>query len=129
MRYPQTLRCLMALVLPAVMLMGCSSPQGIAVNERQTVVMDSSLLTAGIVADHPSITTTSAGVRAASVVSNSQKTPVTIHYRFYWYDPQGLDILPVEQPRTVTIAANSGVEVYSLNGNFDAKRARLYLFL
>lgn len=129
MRYNHTTRYLMALVLPAAMLMGCSSPQGIAVNERQTVVMDSPVLTAGILADNPSISDASGRLRASSVLSNTQTTPVTIHYRFYWYDKQGLDILPFEQPRTVTVAADSDVEIYSLNGNLDAKRVRLYLYL
>lgn len=48
MRGKKTLRCLMALALPAALLMGCSSPSGIAVNRGQTVVMDPSVLTAGI---------------------------------------------------------------------------------
>ena len=129
MRYIHTTRYLMALVLPAAMLMGCSSPKGISVNERQTVVMDSPVLTAGILADNTSIADASGRLRASSVLSNTQTTPVTLHYRFYWYDKQGLDILPFEKPRTVTVAANSDTEIYSLNGNLDAKRVRLYLYL
>ncbi|CAI0894062.1 Predicted periplasmic lipoprotein [Serratia liquefaciens] len=129
MRYSKSLRCLMALALPAVILMGCSSPKGIAVNDRQTVVMDSPVLTAGILADNPSISDASGRVIATSELSNSQSTPVTVHYRFYWYDDQGLDIRPFEAPRTITIAPNSDATIYSLNGNLDAKRVRLYLFL
>ncbi|CAI0720934.1 Predicted periplasmic lipoprotein [Serratia entomophila] len=129
MRYSKTLRCLMALALPAVLLMGCSSPPGIAVNEGQTVVMDSSVLTAGILADTPSLSTASGQMMAASVLSNSQTTPVTVHYRFYWYNAQGLDIRPFEEPREVVVAPGAEVKIYSLNGNLDAKRARLYLFL
>lgn len=34
-------------------LLGCGSPKGIAVNKRQTVVMDSSVLTAGIWLPNP----------------------------------------------------------------------------
>jgi uncharacterized protein YcfL len=82
MRYSKSLRCLMALALPAVILMGCSSPKGIAVNDRQTVVMDSPVLTAGILADNPSISDASGRVMATSELSNSQSTPVTVHYRF-----------------------------------------------
>ncbi|CAI0725113.1 Predicted periplasmic lipoprotein [Serratia entomophila] len=129
MRYSKTLRCLMALALPAVLLMGCSSPPGIAVNEGQTVVMDSSVLTAGILADTPSLSTASGQMMAASLLSNSQTTPVTVHYRFYWYNAQGLDIRPFEEPREVVVAPGAEVKIYSLNGNLDAKRARLYLFL
>lgn len=129
MRYSKTLRCLMALALPAMLLMGCSSPPGIAVSEGQTVVMDSSVLTAGILADTPSLSTASGQMMAASVLSNSQTTPVTVHYRFYWYNAQGLDIRPFEEPREVVVAPGAEVKIYSLNGNLDAKRARLYLFL
>lgn len=91
----------MALALPAALLMGCSSPSGIAVNKRQTVVMDPSVLTAGILADTPSISNASGRVMATSVLNNSQSTPVTVHYRFYWYDAQGLDIRPFEKPREI----------------------------
>lgn len=129
MRYNYRMRYLMALVLPTVILMGCSSPQEIAVNERQTVVMDPSVMTAGILADSPSITDASGRLKATSLLSNTQETPVTLHYRFYWYNKQGLDILPFEEPRTVTVGANADAEIYSLNGNLDAKRVRLYLFL
>ncbi|AVJ17290.1 YcfL family protein [Serratia rhizosphaerae] len=129
MRYHKPLRCLMALALPAAILMGCSSPQGIAVNERQTVVMEPSVLTAGILADRPVVNDASGRVIATAVLSNTQPTSVTLRYRFYWYDDQGLDIRPFEKPRAITIAPNATAQVYSINGNFDAKRARLYLFL
>lgn len=129
MRALSNRRYLMALVLSSAMLVGCSSPQGIAVNERQTVVMDSPVLTAGILADNPVMSRTSTGLVATSLLSNTQDTPVTLHYRFYWYDKQGLDIQPVESPRTVTVAANSDSKITSLNSNLDAKRVRLYLFL
>ena len=61
MRGKKTLRGLMALALPAALLMGCSSSPGIAVNQGQTVVMDPSVLTAGILADTPSISNASGG--------------------------------------------------------------------
>ncbi|MGL9738172.1 YcfL family protein [Serratia sp. (in: enterobacteria)] len=105
MRGKKTLRGLMALALPAALLMGCSSPPGIAVNQGQTVVMD------------------------PSVLNNSQPTPVTVHYRFYWYDAQGLDIRPFEKPREIVVAPDSDAKIYSINGNLDAKSARLYLYL
>ncbi|HAT4913720.1 TPA: YcfL family protein [Serratia marcescens] len=129
MRGKKTLRGLMALALPVALLMGCSSPSGIAVNQRQTVVMDPSVLTAGILADTPSISNASGRVMATSVLNNSQSTPVTVHYRFYWYDAQGLDIRPFEKPREIIVAPDSDAKIYSINGNLDAKSARLYLYL
>lgn len=129
MRCSRTLRCLVALALPVIMLMGCSSPTGIAVNQRQTVVMDSAVLTAGILADTASLSTAAGRRMASSVLSNTQTTPVTVHYRFYWYDAQGLDIRPFEKPRKIVVAPGSDAKIYSINGNLDAKRTRLYLFL
>ncbi|WON78470.1 YcfL family protein [Serratia sp. UGAL515B_01] len=129
MRCFDTMRYLMALVLSTAMLMGCSGPQEIAVNHRQTVVMDPSVLTAGIWADSPSITEDSGGLVARSLLNNTLSTPVTVRYRFYWYDKQGLDILPFEAPRTVTVAATSDAKIESLNSHTDAKRVRLYVFL
>ncbi|MFC0227203.1 YcfL family protein [Serratia aquatilis] len=123
------MRYLMALVLPAAMLIGCSSPQEIAVNQRQTVVMDPSVLTAGILASNPSISESSGRLVTSSLLSNTQNTPVTVQYRFYWYDKQGLDILPFEAPRTITVAPNSDTRIDSQNSNIDAKRVRLYVFL
>lgn len=110
-------------------LLGCSSPKGIAVNQQQTVVMDSSVLTAGILASQPAISTSAGNNVARSVISNSQNKPVTINYRFYWYDAQGLEVAPLEAPRTLMISPGDEVAVQSVNNNFNAQSARLYLFL
>jgi uncharacterized protein YcfL len=124
------MRCLMALVLPAVLLAGCSSaPEQIALNKQQTVVMESPVLTAGITADKPAISAASGRKIATSILSNSQTTPVTVHYRFYWYDAQGLDLLPPEKPRTIMVPADSTAQIYSLIGNLDAHSVRLHLYL
>ncbi|CNF13328.1 YcfL family protein [Yersinia enterocolitica] len=118
----------MALVCIATLL-GCSSPKGIAVNKQQTVVMDSSVLTAGILASQPAISTSSGNNVARSVITNSQSKPIKINYRFYWYDAQGLDVLPLEAPRFIVIVPNDDVDIQSVNNNFNARSARLYLFL
>lgn len=110
-------------------LLGCSSPKGIAVNKQQTVVMDSSVLTAGILASQPAISTSSGNNVARSVITNSQSKPIKINYRFYWYDAQGLDVPPLEEPRFIVIAPNDDVDIQSVNNNFNARSARLYLFL
>ncbi|MBS0969909.1 DUF1425 domain-containing protein [Chimaeribacter arupi] len=116
-------------LLMGIALAGCSSPQKIALNTQQTVVMESPVLTAGIIADKPTIADASGRKSAASVLSNSQMTPVTVHYRFYWYDAQGLDVLPFQPPRTITLAPASTATIYSLMGNLDADSVRLYLYL
>ncbi|CNI33165.1 YcfL family protein [Yersinia pekkanenii] len=112
-----------------VALLGCSNPKGIAVNKQQTVVMDSSVLTAGILASQPAISTSSDNNVARSVITNGHNKPVKINYRFYWYDAQGLDVLPREAPRSVVIAPGDEVDIQSVNNNFNVRSARLHLFL
>ncbi|CRY70459.1 YcfL family protein [Yersinia pseudotuberculosis] len=129
------MRDLKTLLLPVILfacvttLLGCSSPQGIAVNPQQTVVMDPSVLTAGILASQPVISASSGKNVARSVLSNSRNIPVKIHYRFYWYDAQGLDVRPLEATRSIVIAPGDDVAIQSINNNFNARSARLYLFL
>lgn len=118
------------ILLLSTLLLGCSTaPEKIAINPHQQVVMDPSVLSAGIVAEHPIIGNFGSGKRATVGLNNDRSHPVTLHYRFYWYDAQGLDVLPAENTRTVTVPANGEVDVVSDNGSFAAQRARLYLFL
>jgi uncharacterized protein YcfL len=35
-----------------------------------------------------------------------------VHYRFFWYDARGLEMHPLEAPRSVTIPASSSVTLY-----------------
>lgn len=129
------MRRVKAFLLPVMVLaciatlLGCSSPKGIAVNKQQTVVMDSSVLAAGILASQPAISLSSGNNVARSVITNSQNKPIRINYRFYWYDAQGLDVPPLEAPRAMVIAPGDDVTVQSVNNNFNARSARLHLFL
>ncbi|AHM74584.1 YcfL family protein [Yersinia hibernica] len=129
------MRAVKAFLLPVIAfvsiatLLGCSSPKGIAVNKQQTVVMDSSVLTAGILASQPAISTSAGNNLARSMITNSQHKPIKISYRFYWYDAQGLDVAPLEAPRSIVIAPDEDVEIQSVNNNFNAHSARLHLFL
>ncbi|EEP92297.1 YcfL family protein [Yersinia kristensenii] len=129
------MRPVKAFLLPLIVcaciatLLGCSSPKGIAVNKQQTVVMDSSVLTAGILASQPAISTSDNYNVARSVITNSQNKPIKINYRFYWYDAQGLDVPPLEAPRSIIITPDNSVDIQSVNNNFNARSARVYLFL
>lgn len=122
------MRFLMAL-LPVILLTACSSKPGISLNNQQRVVMESSVLTAGIIPSSPSVSDSGGQKKATSTLDNNQPHPVTLHYRFYWYDKQGLDLLPIAESRTVTVPANSSVDISSLNGNLDAYSVRMYLYL
>ncbi|MBF6639323.1 DUF1425 domain-containing protein [Rouxiella silvae] len=110
-------------------LAGCSSKPGIALNNQQTVIMESPVLTAGIIPGTPSLSVDQGRQKATLSLSNNQPKAIQIHYVFYWYDKQGLDLLPFAAPRTITVPANSDVDIYSLNGNLDAYSVRVHLYL
>lgn len=87
------------------------------------------MLSSGITTDEPVMSEHEGQQRASAVLFNQQVSPVTVHYRFYWYDDKGLEITPFERPRTATVAANSKVEISSQTGNLTASKVRLYLYL
>ena len=100
-----------ALIVTLVMV-GCSARPAIPVSEEQTLVMESSVLAAGITAEKPSLTISEIQSSASSTLYNERQEPVTVHYRFYWYDVRGLEMHPLEAPRSVTIPARSSVTLY-----------------
>ncbi|MBZ0057574.1 YcfL family protein [Leclercia adecarboxylata] len=119
----------MAALVMATVLAGCSSQPSIPVNDDQTLVMESSVLAAGITADQPSLTTSEIQPSASSVLFNERDEPVTVHYRFFWYDNRGLEMHPLEAPRSVIIPAKSSVKLYGSANYLGAHKVRLYLYL
>ncbi len=119
----------MAALILATVLAGCSSQPSIPVNDDQTLVMESSVLAAGITADQPSLTTSEIQPSASSVLFNERDEPVTVHYRFFWYDNRGLEMHPLEAPRSVIIPAKSSVKLYGSANYLGAHKVRLYLYL
>ncbi|MBP2170970.1 uncharacterized protein YcfL [Erwinia toletana] len=99
------------------------------INTSQSLVMESSVLSAGITTDEPTIGERDGQQRAASVLDNQQEKPVEVNYRFYWYDDKGLEIQPFERPRKVVVPAHAKVEIASQLGNLTASKVRLYLYL
>lgn len=110
-------------------LVGCSTAPGIALNNQQSVIMESPVLTAGIIPGTPSLSSEQGRQKATLTLSNNQSKAIPVHYVFYWYDKQGLDLLPFAVPRTTTVPANSDVDIYSLNGNLDAYSVRVHIYL
>ncbi|SUW64435.1 Predicted periplasmic lipoprotein [Buttiauxella agrestis] len=117
------------MLLSLVLMVGCSSKPAIPVNDRQTLVMEASVLAAGISAESPEISSDNGATVSRSQLYNEQSKPVIINYRFYWYDAKGLEIHPLEQPRTITLPAKSSVSVSSIASYPDARKVRLYLSL
>lgn len=108
---------------------GSDSHKTLMINNQQTLVMDPSVLTAGITAQPPSIDDQRGQKQAAAVIRNGQSHPVTLHYRFYWYDRQGLDILPYPSVQTMVVPPGATVTVTATSGNLEARQVRLYLYI
>ncbi|WLI77054.1 YcfL family protein [Kosakonia sp. H02] len=118
-----------ALLLAAFALAGCGSRPAIPVASNQTLVMESSILAAGIIAQPPTLNRQELQPSASSRLFNERQQPVTLHYRFYWYDARGLEMHPLEEPRSVTVPGNSGVTLYGSANYLGAHSVRLYLYL
>ena len=118
-----------AVLVLALVLAGCSSRPAIPVSDEQTLVMESSVLAAGITAEAPTLTLSDIQPSASSTLYNERHEPVTIHYRFFWYDVRGLEMHPLEAPRTAVIPANSSVTLYGSANYLGAHKVRLYLYL
>jgi len=118
-----------ALSLSLLLLAGCRAHPEIAVSDEQSLVMESTILAAGITAEQPTLTTSDIQASASSRLYNERQEPVTVHYRFYWYDARGLEMHPLEAPRSVTIPAHSSVTLYGSANFLGAHKVRLYLYL
>jgi len=111
-----------------IALTGCSSDRT-TINTSQSLVMESSVLSAGIIASEPAIGEVDGQQRAVSSLVNQHEKPVRVTYRFYWYDDRGLEILPYEKPRTLVVPAQGKADISSQTGNLTASKVRLYLYL
>lgn len=115
--------------LALLLLVGCRSHPEIPVNDEQSLVMESSLLAAGISAEKPVLSTSDIQPSASSTLYNERQEPVTVHYRFYWYDARGLEMHPLERPRSVTIPAFGGNAVRQRQFSGGAQSQTLSIFV
>ncbi|HFZ8995920.1 TPA: YcfL family protein [Citrobacter freundii] len=118
-----------ALALSLLFLVGCHSRPEIPVSKEQSLVMEATILAAGVTAESPTLDTSDLKSTASSRLYNERQEPVTLHYRFYWYDARGLEMHPLEAPRSVTIPARSSVTIYGSANSLGAHKVRLYLYL
>ncbi|KEL82460.1 hypothetical protein AB07_0926 [Citrobacter freundii] len=123
------IRGCIALSLGLLLLAGCRTHPEIPVSDEQSLGMESTILAAGITAEQPTLTTSDIQASASSRLYNERQEPVTVHYRFYWYDARGLEMHPLEAPRSVTIPAHSSVTLYGSANFLGAHKVRLYLYL
>ncbi|EGN4659116.1 YcfL family protein [Salmonella enterica subsp. enterica serovar Bareilly] len=118
-----------AVSLGLLLLTGCRSHPEIPVSDAQSLVMESTVLAAGVTAEPPELTASDIQPSASSRVYNERQVPITVHYRFYWYDARGLEMHPLEAPRSVTIPARSSVTLFGSANYLGAHKVRLYLYL
>ncbi|AAO69339.1 MULTISPECIES: YcfL family protein [Salmonella] len=118
-----------AVSLGLLLLTGCRSHPEIPVSDAQSLVMESAVLAAGVTAEPPELTASDIQPSASSRVYNERQEPITVHYRFYWYDARGLEMHPLEAPRSVTIPARSSVTLFGSANYLGAHKVRLYLYL
>ncbi|EMR9060584.1 YcfL family protein [Salmonella enterica subsp. enterica serovar Bareilly] len=118
-----------AVSLGLLLLTGCRSHPEIPVSDAQSLVMESTVLAAGVTAEPPELTASDIQPSASSRVYNERQEPITVHYRFYWYDARGLEMHPLEAPRSVTIPARSSVTLFGSANYLGARKVRLYLYL
>ncbi|TBW45667.1 YcfL family protein [Citrobacter freundii] len=123
------IRGCIVLSLGLLLLAGCRTHPEIPVSDEQSLVMESTILAAGITAEQPTLTTSDIQASASSRLYNERQEPVTVHSRFYWYDARGLEMHPLEAPRSVTIPAHSSVTLYGSANFLGAHKVRLYLYL
>lgn len=118
-----------AVSLGLLLLTGCRLHPEIPVSDAQSLVMESTVLAAGVTAEPPELTASDIQPSASSRVYNERQEPITVHYRFYWYDARGLEMHPLEAPRSVTIPARSSVTLFGSANYLGAHKVRLYLYL
>lgn len=118
-----------AVSMGLLLLTGCRSHPEIPVSDAQSLVMESTVLAAGVTAEPPELTASDIQPSASSRVYNERQESITVHYRFYWYDARGLEMHPLEAPRSVTIPARSSVTLFGSANYLGAHKVRLYLYL
>lgn len=124
------MRSALAIAAASLMLLaGCRSHPEIPIGDKQKLVMESSVLAAGISADNPALDGSDIQANASARLYNDRSEPVTVHYRFYWYDSRGLEIHPLEKARTVVVPGLSAVTLFSSANAPGAHKVRLYLYL
>lgn len=117
-----------AVSLGLLLLTGCRSHPEIPVSDAQSLVMESTVLAAGVTAEPPELTASDIQPSASSRVYNERQEPITVHYRFYWYDARGLEMHPLEAPRSVIIPARSSVTLFG-SANYLGRIRSGFIFI
>lgn len=115
--------------LPALLILNACSSHQPAIKISQPLVMQADVLSAGITADGPSLSNDGMRKKASVILYNDRDVPVTLHYRYYWYDNQGLEILPGPPAQTLVVPAHQNRQADSWSGSLSASQVRVSLYL
>ncbi len=109
---------------------GCvwNKKTGLSCYDQQLIVMEPSVLAEGVIVEKPVIKVGSVTATATINMSNIEKKPVTVMYRIFWYDEQGLRVDSTKSQPQV-IPANSSVMLKEVTTSPLARNARIYVFL
>lgn len=131
-RQSNTLFLLLIVLFMSMLMTGClSSHSGnkLYFNREQAIVMEPSVLAAGVVAGKPQLERYIDGTKATVTLSNTQSYPVSIRYRFYWYNEQGLEISPAGRVNDVLVPGDGDTEISADIPNQTISYVRVYLFI
>ncbi|GAA0476703.1 MULTISPECIES: DUF1425 domain-containing protein [Tatumella] len=120
---------LAVLSIPLLLLLSACSSSQPQISISQPLVMESDVLSAGITTDGPVVRSDSGQQKATVILYNDRDVPVTLHYRYFWYDDKGLEILPEQTAETVVVPAHQSREAVSWSGNLSASQVRVSLYL
>lgn len=130
-RQSKAIYSLLIAMCMTTLLSGCLSSHSdnkLYFNRQQAIIMEPSVLAVGIVAGQPILEHHTNGTRATVMLSNTQSYPVSIHYRFYWYNEQGLEVSPAGHVNDVTILGDGDTEISADVPDKTISYVRVYLF-
>lgn len=117
------------IALPALLMLSACSSHRPEITISQPLVMEADVLSAGITADGPSLSSDGMNKKASVILYNDRDVPVTLHYRYFWYNSQGLEIYPEQPAQTLVVPAHQNRQADSWSGDLSASQVRVSLYL
>ncbi|SQD05082.1 putative lipoprotein [Escherichia coli] len=119
--------CFGLVSLALLLLVGCRSHPEIPVNDEQSLVMESSLLLRASVQKSPSFRRLIFNLQHPQRFITKGKNPLPFIIVLL-YDARGLEMHPLERPRSVSIPAHSAVTLYG-SANFLGRTKSDFIYI
>ncbi|WP_029685975.1 YcfL family protein [Tatumella saanichensis] len=117
------------IALPTLLMLNACSSHRPEITISQPLVMEADVLSAGITADGPSVSSDGMNKKASVILYNDRDVPLTLHYRYFWYNRQGLEIYPEQPAQTLVVPAHQNRQADSWSGDLSASQVRVSLYL